>query len=124
MKTLECRKLIQAALETLDCSVYYGQADEAAVFPYAIFSVESVNWEDFVERAVLEINFVGYGRNTAEIENLCDSAMALFDHTVFSNDDVALTSYFEAKNIVNSEDRKIIRRRMLFYLNIYDKEMQ
>lgn len=118
---IEARKAIKAALSatTTSYGVYYGQAEENASFPYAIFTLDVVERIDLVDRCELEINVVDYSRNTATAETICEEIIAALDHKTINTNDVSFTSYFELQNIVTAEDRKIVRRRLLFYFDLY-----
>lgn len=122
METIEARKLIDAAMRTAGCSVYYGQAEEKAAFPYAIYSVDTISTIDCVEYCQLEVNVVDYGRDTSTAENIADTIKHIFDHNTFDSDAVSFTVYFDRKNNVEAEDRKIVRRRLVFDFNLYRKE--
>lgn len=123
MKTINCRKTIKALIDGVCSNVYYAQADENASFPYAIFSVEEVSKIDLVPLCELEVNVVGYGRDTSEVENICDALEKQLDHLTINENGVSFTLYFERKNTVNSEDRAIVRRRLVWSFNLYEKEV-
>lgn len=121
-KIIEMRKAVKAELETIFSHVYYGAADDTTAFPYAIFTIEEVSMIDGVCGCELEINAVDYGRNTATIEQKTADAVKAFDHKYFENQSIAYISYFDRKNNVASEDLNIIRRRIVFSVNLYEKE--
>lgn len=112
---------IVQALSDIGCPIYFGQADETAQLPYVIYDLQTVSMMDGVRLCELEFNVVGYGRDTLPIENLCDKIERLFDHRTFNENDVSFTSYFDGKNRVDSEDRQIIRRRLVFNFNLYER---
>lgn len=121
-KTIEARKLIASALAGKNA--YYGQADENAAYPYVVWTLETVSRTDFSDLCEVEMNVVDYGRDTSTVETLCDDIEKIFDHEVFSNSNVYFNAYKENMAPVMVEDRNIIRRRMTFSLNLYEKEAQ
>lgn len=120
MKTIEVRREIEALIKSACPNVYYGQANDKASFPYAIYTVEEVTKIDLTPACELEINVVGYGRDTSAIENICDRIESDMDHLTIIGDKVSFTLYFERKNNVFADDRNIIRRRMVFTFNLYE----
>ena len=119
--TTNARKTIVSALSGIGFPVYFGEADETAQLPYVIYDLQTVSMFDGVRMCELEINVVGYGRDTTPVENVCDRIERVFDHKTFNENDVSFTSYFERKSRVDSEDRKIIRRRLVFNINLYER---
>ena len=118
---INARKAIYAALTSaMTCSVYFNNAPENAAFPYVIYDIEVVTRQDFVDSCEMEINVVDHSRNTATAETICDSVIAAFDHQIINSDGVLFEAYFERKNIVNAEDRNIVRRRLVFNFNLYN----
>ena len=121
MKTLETRKAIKEELSKHCEHIYYGQADDNAAFPYAVFSIEEISKNDLVPMYELEINVVGYGKDTSYVENICDNIESGMDHMTVNADHIAFTLYFDRKNNVTAEDRNIIRRLMTFSFNLYER---
>ena len=121
MKTLEARKAIKEELSKYCEHIYYGQADDNAAFPYAVFSIEEISKNDLVPMYELEINVVGYGKDTSYVENICDNIERGIDHLTVNAENVSFTLYFERKNNVTEEDRNIIRRRITFSFNLYER---
>lgn len=118
--TKQTRKTIVEALVDIGCPAYFGQADETAQMPYIIYDVQIITHMDNVPVCELEFNVVGYGRDTLPVETLCDTLEEMFDHQTFSSNGVFFEPYFERKNRVETEDRQIIRRRMVFNFNLYE----
>ena len=120
-KTTSARAVIKTAMANIAWPVYYQQADEKAALPYVVYSVDTINNADFVDRCELEFNVVGYGRDTSPVEDMTDTIYNIFDHQTFFTDEVSFTTYFERKNNVEEPDRKIIRRRMTFFFDLYER---
>jgi len=120
-RTYNFRKSVRTKLLTVMTKVTYGAAT-GNDFPCAVFRYEDVSAMDGVILGELEINVLGYGRDTETIENNCDSIINLLDHVYCEETTIAYTSYFERKNNVESDDPNIIRRRLVFSVKLYDKE--
>ena len=101
--------------------VYYGQAESGHPARYAVYELEELSHTDNQYVMQLEVNCMDYGTNTAACEAMADQIQKAFDHTVVLNDNLMFRSYIESRQPVYEEDRKIIRRRLLFEIYFYER---
>ena len=120
-KTVALRTAVQAKLKTLCDRVYYEHAEQNADFPYLVFSAEEVQRDYGTISCDLEINAVDYGRDTATCETLADNVQASLDKWRYLDDDVQFSTYCDRRNNVQEEDKKIIRRRIIFEVRMHER---
>lgn len=101
--------------------VYYGQAGPGHPKQYAVYELEEISSIDDQTTVQLEINCMDYGTDTAACEKMADEIQAALNHAVVLNDGIMFRSYIERRQPVYEEDRKIIRRRLLFTLYLYER---
>lgn len=120
-KTLALRTSVRNILTSVFDKVFYAVADDSSSFPYCVYTLQEVTRVDGVSKYELELNCCDYGRNTAELENKCDQLTAKLDYLYQEDETIAYTVYFARRNNVASEDLNVIRRRLVFDLNLYVK---
>lgn len=101
--------------------VYYGQAEPGHPAQYAVYELEELSHTDDQYVMQLEVNCMDYGTNTAACEAMADQIQAAFNHALVLNDSIMFRSYIERRQPVYEEDRKIIRRRLLFEIRLYER---
>lgn len=124
MKTVALRKAVVSALgEVMPAGgkVYFQQAEKTPVYPYAVYTVNMIDNTDERDLYELEINLVGYDADTETMENLTDAVMAAFNKKVIINDSIGVYFFADRRNIVEEEDRRIIRRRLTFSAYLYER---
>lgn len=124
MKTVALRKAVVSALgEVMPAGgkVYFKQAEKTPVYPYAVYTVNMIDNTDERDLYELEINLVGYDADTETMENLTDTVIAAFNKRVIINDSIGVYFFADRRNIVEEEDRRIIRRRLTFSANLYER---
>lgn len=124
MKTVDLRAAIVPVLQAVMPSggkVYFQQAEKEPVYPYAVYTVDLIDNTDERNLYELEVNLVGYGPDTEAMENLTDAVMAAFNKKVIINDSIGVYFFADRRNIVEEEDRRIIRRRLTFSAYLYER---
>ena len=120
-KTVALRKGVSGVISRIIPSVYFGQADGNHPKQYVVYDLEELSFEDGCHRMQLEVNCMDYGTDTAACETLADQIQAEFDHYKELNDEILFKCYFDRRQPVYEEDRKIIRRRLLFEIHLYER---
>lgn len=122
MKTVALRKAVVSVLgESFSGKVYFQQAEKDPVYPYAVYTVNMIDNTDERDLYELEINLVGYDADTETMENLTDTVIAAFNKRVIINDSIGVYFFADRRNIVEEEDRRIIRRRLTFSAYLYER---
>lgn len=113
---------VRTALHTLIGSTverrYYDHANDDAAFPYCVYSLDEVIHDEFQTVCNLEVNVMDYGTSSSACETLADSLQAALDHYHYIDNDIEFETYADTRNVVQEEDKKIIRRRLLFELRL------
>lgn len=120
-KTIAMRSAIHAKLKTICNNVYYDVAEQGAPFPYLVFGIEEVLSDYGTISCDLEVNAVDYGRDTATCETLADNVQASLNKWRYLDDDIQFSTYCDRRNNVQEEDKKIIRRRMIFEVRMHER---
>lgn len=122
MKTVALRKAVVSVLsESFSGKVYFQQAEKEPVYPYAVYTVNMIDNTDERDLYELEINLVGYDADTEAMENITDTVTAAFNKRVIINDSIGVYFFADRRNIVEEEDRRIIRRRLTFSAYLYER---
>lgn len=124
MKTVDLRTAVVTVLQAAmppGGKVYFQQAEKEPVYPYAVYTVDLIDNTDERDLYELEVNLVGYGADTEALENLTDAVMAAFNKKVIINDSIGVYFFADRRNIVEEEDRRIIRRRLTFSAYLYER---
>jgi len=124
VKTVDLRTAVVTVLQAAMPSggkVYFQQAEKEPVYPYAVYTVDLIDNTDERNLYELEVNLVGYGADTESMENLTDAVMAAFNKKVIINDSIGVYFFADRRNIVEEEDRRIIRRRLTFSAYLYER---
>ena len=126
--TNELRKLIKAELSAL-CEdfyvkeIYYQIADEKALFPHIVFSLDSaVSQPMFIDRydyrLFVDVYFKG---STQEIEDLCDAIQEYFVWKNSPTTEILPTFYFENRLLIIEQDKNINHRQLRFNIQMYER---
>lgn len=119
-KTNAMRALLNSAIAEI-APAYYSNATDGHPSDYIVYTITELSTEDGATNAQAEINCMGYGRDTATTEEMADEVQKALDHAVLANDDVFLFATPSSRNIITEEDKKIIRRRLIFDIRMYER---
>lgn len=120
-KTKALRTAVVEVIRRYASCVYYGQADPEHPKQYVVYDLEEISRADNRTDMQLEINCMDYGTDTSACETMADSLQKAFDHIVVSKDEIFFNAYIDRRQPVYEEDRKIIRRRLMFNLYLYER---
>lgn len=119
METNNLRSLIRTQLLARASRVYYGVAPASAEYPYTVFELKELSFEDGLSLQELEVNLVDYGTDKEPIEDLADGIQADLDHFQALTDDFQVSCYKERRQPMYEDDKLIIRRRLTFQVRLY-----
>jgi hypothetical protein len=120
-KTMAFRAAVRAVLVPICSSVYYDHAESDAPYPRIVYSAEELSKLDGRTKVSLEINVLDYGTDTAACEILADAVQASLDGYIFIDDSIEFASWADKRMPIQEDDKKIIRRRLLFAVDLYER---
>lgn len=119
--TKALRTVLTGRLATVCPRVYYAQAKSGTERPYLVYTLDTLAKEDGRETMELEINAVDYGTDTAPCEALADAVEGVLEGWHHLDEDLQCSAYPDRRQTVTEEDRRIIRRRLLVELHVYER---
>lgn len=119
-KTIALRTELQRMLKTLANNVYYEEAPDTHPYPYAVYELSELTHSDGQSLLQLEINVIGYGDATATIENLADNIQTALHKYYFINHEIQFSSHKNRRDTIKEDDKKVIRRRLLFEVHLHE----
>ena len=121
MQTTDLRTYLQARLRSVCERSYYGTAPSDAEFPYQVWNLEAVAYEEGFSLQELEVDVVDYGTDTAPAEALADTLQASLDHHQHLADSFQLSIYRERRQPIPENDKSVIRRRLTFQVRLHER---
>ena len=119
-KTTELREQLQTILMTVADRVHYEEAPSTALYPYVVYESSELAYENGKTTFQLEVNVLDYGEDSSTVEILSDLVQNTLNKYYFINDTIQFTTYKGNKNIIKEEDKKIIRRKMNFEIQLHE----
>lgn len=121
MKTQTIREKIKTVLLKTGCNdVTIPPRTNNGNYPFITFELSELTHEYGKTMAQLEINCVGKGNKSIEIDTLADEVQALLHGYFYLGEDVAFRLFKAGRNTIEEEDIQIVRRRILFDLHIHE----
>lgn len=121
MATAKLREYLQARLGEVSERAYYGDAPASAEFPYLVYNLQEVSYEDSLSLQELEVDAVDYGTDTAPAEAIADSLQTLLDHHYALTEEFQASIYRERRQPIYENDKSVIRRRLTFQVRLYER---
>lgn len=121
-KTTALRIEIQRILKTLTNNVHYADRPDNLLYPCMVYELNELVSNYGKTTYQFEINILDYGTKTTVAETLADETQDKLHKYYFydNNKNIQFVIYKGARNIIREEDKKIIRRRLLFELQLYE----
>lgn len=119
-KTIQLRKVIQDKLETLTSKVYYEIAPENVTGPYLVYELSELTYEYGKTLLQLEINVIDYGPGTLNAEVLADNTQRLLNRLNHIDGLLQMTVYQGSRQTVRETDKEVIRRRLIFEIQLHE----
>ena len=121
MVTAKLRQFLQTKMTAIVPGAHYGVASASATFPYLVYNLEELAYEDGVSLQELEVDVVDYGEDTAPAEQLADELQTAFDHLHELTDDFLVAIYRERRQPLYEDDKSVIRRRLTFQVRLHER---
>lgn len=119
-KTNALRKVIQSKIKSVIDKCYYRMADDANIYPHAVYDFENIDLGDINrDDLILIIDLWGKGNDTSQIEDIADQIEGIFNAANLPNDDVLPTFYRISRKPIDDEDKTIIHRQLKFQIQNY-----
>lgn len=120
-KTMELRTELQKYLEECCSNVHYETAPTPYRYPYLVYELQELSYMDHKTVMQLEVNAIDYGDSTQRMEGLSDQVQDVFDHLHAEASGLFFSVYKDKRQNVQEADTKVIRRRMLFEIHLYER---
>lgn len=120
MKTWTLRVELQRLLKTLTTNVYYEGNQDSAVYPRLVFELSEVSYDYGKTLYQLEINIIDYGTSTRVVEDMADNVQSTLNKYYFINNEIQFSVYRGLRQTVREDDKLIIRRRLLFEIQLHE----
>ena len=120
MRTWTLRTELQRLLKTLTTNVYYEGNQDPAVYPRLVFDLSEVSYEYGKTLYQLEINIIDYGTSTRVVEDLADNVQSALNKYYFIDNEIQFAVYRGLRQKVEEDDKLIIRRRLLFEIQLHE----
>lgn len=118
-KTVALRTELQRLFKTLTPNVYYEEAPDTAVYPYLVYELSEVLFNHGKTTYQLEVNILDYGNSSLAVEILADSVQDALNKYYFINVEIQFITYKGLRQTIKEEDKQIIRRRLLFEIQLH-----
>lgn len=119
-KTIALRMKLQKLFKTLTDNVYYGIAPDTAPYPYLVYELIELTYDYGKTLMELEVNIMDYGTSSSAVEILADTLQEKLNKYDFINHEIQFMIYKGNRNRIEEEDKKIIRRRLLFEIQLHE----
>lgn len=118
-KTVELRKQLEIIFNTIT-NTYFEEASSDASYPYLVYEINELVSNYGKTTLQLEVNILDYGKASRVCEDLADTVQVTLDRYYFINDKIQFAIYKGNRNTIKEEDKKIIRRRMIFEIQLHE----
>ena len=119
--TKELRRVVAALLSGVAPSVSFSDTTQES-YPHTVFDLSQVLYDSGRMLYTLEVNIVYYGDDSTLADDTADRVQELFDGGNYNGDKISFYTRINTRNNVIEADKSVVRRRLLFELNLYSKE--
>ena len=119
--TKELRRVVAALLSGVAPSVSFSDTTQES-YPHTVFDLSQVLYDSGRMLYTLEVNIVYYGDDSTVADDTADRVQELFDGGNYNGDKISFYTRINTRNNVIEADKSVVRRRLLFELNLYSKE--
>lgn len=119
-KTIALRTELQRLLKTLTANVHYEQAPDTATSPYLVYELSELSYDYGKTLMELEINILDYGTSTSEVETIADNVQTGLNKYSYMGNGIQFVIYKNIRQRVVEDDKKIIRRRLTFEIQLHE----
>lgn len=120
-RTNDLKKLITTQLKTKYDNVFFGQGQQAKMFPSVVFNLRSVDLGDLSRKDyILEIDVWTKGESTYAIDNMTDIICDLLQAENLPQTTILPVFYLIDSRAILDEDKEINHRLIRFQVQLYD----
>lgn len=117
---IELRKQLQILFKTITTNVHYEIAPDTSPYPYLVYELSQLTYNYGKAVLQLEVNILDYGTSTTVVETLSNTLQDKLNKYYFINDKIQFSVYRRTRNTIQEEDKKIIRRRLTFEIQMHE----
>ena len=121
MQTIEVRTFLNGRMQAVCERSYYGSAPASATFPYIVWDMKELSYEEGFSLQEIEVDVVDYGSDTTAAESLADALQAALDHLSHLGDSFHIAVYRERRQTLSENDKSVIRRRLTFQVRLHER---
>jgi len=119
-KTIFLRKVLQSKLTAITTNVYYEIAADNATHPYVVYELSELTYTHGKTLFQLEINVLDYGNGSINAEVLADNIQFALNEMHYIDGVLQMTIYQGARQTVRESDKEVIRKRLLFEIQLHE----
>lgn len=119
-KTIALRTELQRLLKTLTANVHYEQAPDTANYPYLVYELSELSYNYGKTLMEIEINILDYGTSTSNVETIADNVQSTLNKYSYIGPEIQFIIYKNIRQRVVEDDKKIIRRRLTFEIQLHE----
>ena len=118
-------ELLKLIITELSSTVTLGAdwVNDSTTFPYATYEYNN-NEQEKKNSTLLTVDVWDKSTSVLPIETLCNSIRLKLDRKKWNNNKVFASSHFTNQSIIRDPDERYKRRRMIFEIYFYSKEVQ
>jgi hypothetical protein len=126
IKMLEIRKALMTLLREANLvEVHYQKPSEKANYPYILLDISSSIDDGTLERFILDVEGIGQGPSTVELETMMDTAdKALHRKSITISKlgrELVMSIYRENRLTFDETDKRLFRRRYTYQIRTHEK---
>lgn len=119
-KTIALRTELQRLFKTLTTNVHYEQRPDTFSYPYLVYELRELTYDYGKTTYQMEVNILDYGTSTSAAETLADQVQEALNKYHFINDKIQFIAYKGQRQTIQEDDKKVIRRRLLFEIQLHE----
>jgi len=119
-RTIALRTELQRLFKTLTTNVHYEEAPDTIAYPYLVYELSELAYSYGKTTYQLEVNILDYGTSSSAAERLADTVQENLNKYHFINTVIQFTVYKGLRQTIKEDDKKIIRRRLLFEIQLHE----
>lgn len=123
-RTKSLSDAIIAKLKARCPNIYYEDGVQVGVgnknYPFITFELMEIGTKDGATKYLLEMDIVDYGKIKSTAEKLADDVQDDFHFYYHIDSEIQFRSYKEDRKSIKEEDKLVIRKRVVFELDLYD----
>jgi len=123
-KTIALISVLMGMLKTKADNVYYEEAlrvgTNPPLYPNVVFELNEVTSDDSKTVLRMELNVVDYGKIRSTVETISDNIQTLLDKYYHMDENIQFVIYKDSRQTIKEEDKLIIRRRLVFEIQLHE----